>query len=213
MSDSPRLPARSVVVALFVVAACAVLAAGGLTAVVLADDRPRPTVQASAGRPSPSAREDTSRALGPPLCLVGSWRTVDERLMIKFYNNEDPIPFTVSGRAYDFRPDGTGTERMDNVVFTGTFQGNQLRLVGNGFSEFTWTATDKVITYGNRTRSEASFSYYDQRGFLETQPLPGDRPMNEVNDYACQGTQLVESNAGLGFQSAWVRTAASGVYG
>ena len=198
---------------LFAVAACAVLAAGGLTAAVLADDRPRPAVQATAGRPSPTAREATSRAAGPPLCLIGSWRTVDERLMIKFYNNEDPIPFTVSGRGYEFRPDGTGTERMDDVVFTGAFGGNQLRLVGKGFSEFTWTATDKVITYGNRTRSEATFSFYDQRGLVETQPLPGNVPMNEVNDYACQGTQLVESNAGRGFQSAWARTTAFGVYG
>ena len=213
VSESPRLPARSVVVLLFVVAACAVLAAGGVTAVVLADDGPRQAVPVAAGRPSPTARAATTRAPGSPLCLIGSWRTVDERLMIKFYNDEDPIPFTVSGRLYEFRPDGTGTERMDNVVFTGAFQGNELRMVGNGFSEFTWTATDKVITYGNRTRSEATFSFYDQRGFVETQPLPGNRPMNEVNDYACQGTQMAESNAGLGFQSVWARTTAFGVYG
>ena len=198
---------------LFVVAACAVLAAGGLTAVVLADDGPREAAPVAAGRASPTARADTTRPVGTPLCLIGSWRTVDERVMVKFYNDEDPIPFTVSGRTYDFRPDGTGTEAMDDVVFTGSFQGNQLRLVGNGFSEFTWTATDKVITYGDRTRSEATFTFYDQRGLVETQPLPGNRPMNEVNDYTCEGTQLVESNAGLGFRSVWARTAASGVYG
>ncbi|MCE6995179.1 hypothetical protein LZG04_10205 [Saccharothrix sp. S26] len=211
MAESPRLPVRSAVVALFAVTACAVLAAGGLTAAVLADDPPPQEVRAE--RPSPTAREETTRAAGTPLCLIGSWRTVDERLTVKFYRDRDPIPFKVSGRAYEFRPDGTGTERLDGAVFTGTSQGNELRLVGNGFSEFTWTATDKVITYGVRTRSEAVYSFYDQRGLLQTQPLPGNFPINEVNDYDCRGTQLVESNAARGLQGTWTRTAAYGVYG
>lgn len=199
-------------VALFAVAACAVLAAGGLTAAVLADDGPRQAVTTAAGRPSPTAREETTRAIGPPLCLIGSWRTVEEQVMVKFYNNEDPIPFTTSGRSYEFRPDGTGTERMDDVVFRGAFQGNELRLVGNGFIEFTWSATDKAITYGAPTRAEYTWAYYDQRGLVETQTIPSEQARHEVDDYACQGTQLVESNA-RGYRSVWARTTGFGVYG
>ncbi|MCC8249206.1 hypothetical protein [Saccharothrix luteola] len=212
MSDSPRLPARSVVVVLFVVAACAVLAAGGLTAVVLADDRPRQAAPVVAGRASPTARADTTRPVGPPLCLIGSWRTVEEQVMVKFYNGVDPLPMVTSGRAYEFRPDGTGTERMDNVVFHGTYQGNALRLVGNGIIEFTWTATDKAITYGTQTKAEFTWAYYDQRGLVETQTIPSEQVRHEVDDYACQGTQLVESNS-RGYRSVWARTAGFGVYG
>ncbi|PSL56034.1 hypothetical protein B0I31_104325 [Saccharothrix carnea] len=197
---------------LFVIAGCAVLAGGGLTAAVLADDRPRQVTSVAAGRPSPTVREDTTRPVGPPLCLIGSWRTVEEQVMVKFYTNEDPLPFTTSGRAYEFRPDGTGTERMDNVVFHGTFQGNELRLVGNGFIDFTWTATDRAITYSSPTRSEFTWAYYDQRGLVETQTIPSEQLRHEVDDYACQGTQLLESNA-RGYRSVWARTAGLGVYG
>lgn len=197
---------------LFVVAACAVLAAGGLTAVVLADDRPDQAAPVAAGRASPTARPDTTRPVGPPLCLIGSWRTVEEQVMVKFYNGVDPLPMVTSGRAYEFRPDGTGTERMDNVVFHGTYQGNELRLVGNGFIEFTWTATDKAITYVNQTKTQFTWAYYDQRGLVETQTIPSEQVRHQVDDYACQGTQLVESNAG-GYRSVWARTAGFGVYG
>jgi hypothetical protein len=199
-------------VVLFVVAACAVLAAGGLTAVVLADDRPNQTAPVAAGRASPTARPDTTRPVGPPMCLIGSWRTVEEQVMVKFYNNEDPMPFVTSGRTFEFRPDGTGTERMDNVVFHSTFRGNELRLVGNGFIEFTWTATDKAITYVNQTKSQFTWAYYDQRGLVETQTIPSEQARHEVDDYACQGTQLVESNA-RGYRSVWARTTGFGVYG
>ncbi|QQQ78928.1 hypothetical protein IOD16_11170 [Saccharothrix sp. 6-C] len=212
MSDSPRLPARSVVVVLFVVAACAVLAAGGLTAAVLADASPREAAPVAAGRPSPTARADTTRPVGPPLCLIGSWRTVQEQVMVKFYNNEDPLPFVTSGRAYEFRPDGTGTERMDDVVFQGTFQGNELRLVGNGIIEFTWSATEGTITYGAPTKAEFTWAYYDQRGLVETQTIPSEQARHEVDDYACQGAQLVESNS-RGYRSVWARTTGFGVYG
>lgn len=199
--------------ALFVVAACAVLAAGGLTAVVLADDRPGQAVAVPAGRPSPTARPDTSRAVGLPLCLIGSWRTVEDRMMVKFYTDRDRIPFTTSGRLYEFRPDGTGTERMDNVVHSGSFEGNELRFVGNGSSEFTWSATDTAITYINRTSAQLTWSYYDQRGLVATQTHPTSEPMNEVDQYTCKGTQLLVSNPGIGFQSLLTRTTAFGVYG
>ncbi len=198
---------------LFAVAACAVLAAGGLTAVVLADDGPRQATPVATGdRPSPTARPATTRAVGPPMCLIGSWRTVDDRLMVKFYTDEDPMPFTTSGRVYEFRADGTGTERMDNVTLSGSFEGNALRMVGNGFTEFTWSATDKAITYVDRTKAEMTWAFYDQRGHVDTQPVPVKQGLNEVDDYSCQGTQLVESNAS-GYRSVWVRTTGSGVYG
>jgi hypothetical protein len=213
VSAPPRLPARSAVVVLFVIAACAVLAAGGLAAVVLADDRPERVEPVVAGRVSPTERAAATRAVGPPLCVIGSWRTVEERVMIKFYNNEDMIPFSTAGRVFEFRPDGTGTERMDNVVFHGTFQGNALRLVGNGFIDFTWTATDKAITYGAQTRSQFTWAYYDQRGLVETQTIPSEQARHEVDDYVCQGGQLLESNAATGYQSLWARTTAFGVYG
>ncbi|NUT51290.1 MAG: hypothetical protein HOV94_28910, partial [Saccharothrix sp.] len=160
-----------------------------------------------------TARPDTSRAVGPPRCLIGSWRTVEERMMIKFYNNEDPILFTTAGRLYEFRPDGTGTERLDNVVYSGTFEGNELRLVGSGFTDFTWSATDTAISYLNRTKSERTWSYYDQRGLIETQTTSSTDPMNEVDQYTCQGAQLLESNPDIGYRSVWTRTTAFGVYG
>ncbi|ONI80262.1 hypothetical protein ALI22I_43615 [Saccharothrix sp. ALI-22-I] len=213
MSDSARLPARSVVVVLFAVAACAVLAAGGLTAVVLADSRPGPVTPVVAGeRPSPTARTAATRAVAHPMCLIGSWRTVDETLMVKFYNDEDPMPLTTSGRVFEFRPDGTGTERLDNVTLSGSFEGNALRMVGNGSTDFTWSATDKVITYIDRTRTDVTWAFYDQRGLVDTQPVTAKQGVNEVDDYSCQGTQLVESN-GSGYRSVWARTTASGVYG
>jgi hypothetical protein len=199
-------------VVLFVIAACAVLAAGGLTAVVLADDDTRP-VAAAGDRPSPSARPSATRAVGPPMCLIGSWRTVDERAMIKFYNNEDPFLFTMSGRVYEFRPDGTGVERMDNVVYSATFEGNEVRLVGNGTSEFTWSATDTTITYIHRTKTDHVWQYYDQRGLIETQALESDKPVDEVDQYTCQGAQMVESKPDTGYRGVWARTSAFGVYG
>jgi hypothetical protein len=200
-------------VVLFAVAACAALAAGGLTAVVLADSGPGQVTPVAAGdRPSPTARPAATREPGRPMCLIGTWRTVDETLPVKFYNDQDPMPFTTSGRVFEFRPDGTGTERLDNVTLSGSFQGNALRMVGNGFTDFTWSATDKAITYVDRTKAEMTWSYYDQRGLVETQPVVAKQGVNEVDDYSCQGTQLVESN-NAGYRSVWARTTASGVYG
>jgi hypothetical protein len=196
---------------LFVIAACALLAAGGLAAVALADDRPE-TASATGGRPSPTARESTTRAPGLPLCVIGSWLVVEETAMVKFYNNEAPLPMIASGVTYEFRPDGTGTTRIDGVVFRGTFRGNDIRLAGRGSYDFTWSATDKAITYVARTRSDATWTFYDQRGELSTQPVEPNPAQNEVDDYTCQATQLVESNSG-GYRSSMARTKAFGVYG
>jgi hypothetical protein len=211
VSDSSRLPARSAVVALFVVAACAVLAAGGLAAVILADDRPREAVAGAVGRPSPTVRESTTRAVGPPLCVVGSWVVVEEVSMVKFYTDQPPLRMTSAGETYEFRPDGTGTGRLDGVVVRGAFGGNEIRMVGRGSYDFTWSATDKALTYLARTRSDASYTSYDQRGERGTVALE-PKTMNEVYDHTCQTTRFVESSAS-GYRSARTRTTGSGVYG
>lgn len=196
---------------LFVISACALLAAGGLTAVALADDRPTPA-STTAGRPSPTAVESGTRAAGLPLCLVGSWLVVEEVSMVKFYTDQPPLPMTSAGLTYEFRPDGTGTARPDGVVLHGTFRGNELRVVGRGTYDFTWSATDKAVTYIARTRSDVTWTFYDQRGELSTQPLEVDPAQNEVDDYTCQSTRFVESNAS-GYRSTMSRTNGFGVYG
>ncbi len=212
VSDSPRPPARSAVVTLFAVAATAVVAGAVLTAVAVAKAGPSRATVESGDRSSPTPRTSSSRAAGLPMCLVGSWRSVEERAMVKFYSDADPILMTTSGRRYEFRPDGTGTERQENVVHTGSHQGNEIRLVANGTIEFTWKATDKQITYLARTSTTLVFTSYDQRGEIGSQPLEAKPDLNEVDDYTCQGNQAVESNSS-GYQSHWVRTDGSGVYG
>ncbi|OKI15467.1 hypothetical protein A6A25_14275 [Saccharothrix sp. CB00851] len=196
---------------LFVVAGCALLAGGGLAAAVLADDGPTPVASRS-GQPSPTARPETTREVGRPLCVVGSWVVVEEVSNIKFYTDEAALPMTSAGTTYEFRPDGTGTARLDGVVWRGTFRGNELRVVGRGGYEFTWSATDKAITYHARTRSDATWTFHDQRGELSTQPVAANPAQNEVDDLTCQATTLVESNSG-GYRAAMSRTASFGVYG
>src|SRR5262249_3088542 len=123
------------------------------------------------------------------------------------------LPFTLSGQVYEFHADGTGVVRQDNVTYSGSYQGNQLRIVGNGTIEFTWTATDRTVTYVAYTRTTLQFSYYDQRGLLSTVPVPANPNLNEVDQYDCQATRNTETNAGVGYHSSWVRTSAVGVYG
>ncbi|MEU6148837.1 hypothetical protein ABZ816_02440 [Actinosynnema sp. NPDC047251] len=214
MSDSSRPPAKSVVVSLFAVAATAVVAASVLTVVAVAKAGPsRGSAAESGERPSPTPRESGQpRAAGLPLCLVGSWLTVEEQSMVKFYNDADPILFSSSGRHYEFRPDGTGTERQDNVTLTGTHQGNELKIVANGTNEFKWKATDKQLTYLSRTNTTITYSFYDQRGLIATQPQEAKQDLNEVDDYACEGNQAAETNP-AGYRARWARTDGSGVYG
>jgi hypothetical protein len=198
---------------LFGVAVCALVAAFTLTMVVIADDGPeRFGPGASGAKPSPTARATTSRDVGLPACLVGSWRTVDEVLMVKFYTDQPIMPFVGAGRTYEFRPDGTATERVDNAVFTASFRGNQLRLVANGSLEYTWTATNSALTYVARTGGSFTWQYFDQRGLISTQQIPPTETMNSVYDYNCQPTRMAESNS-TGYRSAWARTAGFGVYG
>lgn len=196
---------------------CALVAATTLTVVVIADEGPETCCSGSGAvagsRPSPTARASASRAAGPPMCVIGQWRTVDEAFMIKFYTDQPELPFSSSGRVFELRPDGTGTERHENVVYTGSFRGNQLRIVGNGTIDFTWTATDRTITYVAQTKATITYSYFDQRGLLSTQPLTPNPNLNEVDDYTCAGPQLIENNTNRGYRSVWTRTAGFGVYG
>lgn len=193
---------------LFAVAVCALLTATTLTVVILTDRGPQRSAAAAAvpATPmSPTPRPASSRANArAPLCLIGSWRTVDEVFNIRFYTDQPEMRFTGGGRLYEFRPDGTGTERMDNVVLTGTFRGNELRIVGNGAMEFTWTASGGTLTYLAWTRSSITWSYYDQRGLLSTQPFETKADVNAAYAYTCQGAQVTESNA-TGYRSIWER--------
>jgi len=199
------------VITLFAVAAVA--GASALTAFAVADPGPGRDAAVPAGdRPSPTPRARSERDAGPPTCVIGSWYAVEEQLMVEFYTDAEPMRFTGSGRRYEFRPDGTGTERQDNVILTSTHEGNELRIVGNGTVEFTWSATDQRITYLARTATTLTWSYYDRRGLLSTQPQTVEPALNEVDDYTCRGNRATESNAG-GYSANWVRTDATGMYG
>ncbi|CAL9443638.1 hypothetical protein AB0A74_09830 [Saccharothrix sp. NPDC042600] len=214
MSDSPRPPGRPAVVVLFAVAAAALLGASALTAVAIADGGPAGGDPVAVGdRPSPTPRTPTSRAAGLPMCIVGTWRTVEDSLMLKFYTDADRIPFSGAGRRYEFRPDGTATEFQENWTLTGSYQGNELRLVGNGSTEFTWTATDRQVTYLARTKTSVVYESYDQRGHIGTTPQEVKADLNEVDEYTCQGNQFVEQNAANGYRSVWVRVEGTGLYG
>jgi len=164
------------------------------------------------GRVTPTPLPTTTRTAGPPLCLIGSWRTVDETFMIQFYTGLAKIRFTGKGRVLEFRPDGTASEKQTDLVLTGTYQGNEVRMVGNGTSELTWTATDRAITYPARTRTDITWASYDQRGLIGTWTGQPDPALNEVDDYVCSGDTVVESGS-TGYTSHWVRTSAYGTYG
>ncbi|HET9139582.1 hypothetical protein [Actinophytocola sp.] len=200
---------------LFAVAVCALLVAIALTVTVLTDERPEradAAVAVAATRLSPTTRPVTAtRAAGPPLCLIGTWRSTDEVIMNKFYTDQPPIPLVASGRILEFRPDGTATERLDGLTYSGTFRGNQLRLVGTGVAEFTWHATDRVITYPARTGSTVFWSFYDHRGLLSTTAPDGPNPtLNEDDPYTCQGNQFTETGS-TGYRGTFTRVA--GAYG
>jgi hypothetical protein len=147
------------------------------------------------------------------LCLIGSWRVVEETLTIEFYTNAPAMQFTGGGRQYEFRPDRTATERHDNVTHATTYKGNRLSFVGNGAVEYSWNATATEITYVARTKSTLVYSYYDQRGLISTSNPGTNNALNEVDQYSCSGTQMVETNQNTGYRAVWVRTTGFGVYG
>ena len=199
---------------LFTAAACALGVATTATASVLSQPEPERCCAAvpTADKVSAAPRTTTTRPSGPPLCLIGSWRAVDETFMVKFYTDRPEIRFTSKGREFEFRPDGTMVEKQDDIVMTASYGDVELRVVGKGSSEFTWTATDSAITYHARTKAEQTWSFYDHRGLLSTQSAYTET-MNEVDDYVCSGDTMQETNDADGFRSTWVRTDLYGVYG
>ncbi|PRY40790.1 hypothetical protein CLV43_106531 [Umezawaea tangerina] len=212
------LPGKSVIVLMAVATACALLASTAVTAVVATGGGPESCCGGAAGgaepvgSPSPSARPSSSRPAGPSICLVGSWRSVDETFMVKFYTNQPEMRFTGSGREFEFRPDGTIVERQKDFVITTVFQGRELRMVGNGSIEYRWAADDKAVTYSKRGNSSLTWAYYDQRGLINTELVTGDTDYTEVDEYTCEGKRVVE-NGKTGYRSVWERTSAFGVYG
>ncbi len=201
---------------LIAVAAGAVIAATTLTTVALSADEPDRCCPAGADGPvtgpSPTTRAAETRAAGPPMCLIGSWRSVEEIHSVKFYTDQPPMQFVGTERRYEFRPDGTGTEIHANSTLSSNWRGRQLKIVGNGSVQFTWKATDNQITYMAISNAQLNFQYYDNRGLLNTLPYANNPALNEVDDYICQGTQMAEGNSN-GYHSAWVRTTGFGVYG
>ncbi|MBG6139144.1 lipocalin family protein [Longispora fulva] len=163
---------------------------------------PRPTV-------SPSAAP--TRAPGLPLCVVGSWRVVTETAIVKFYSNADPFPASTSGKVYEFRADGTGTESYDNVTYTANSDGSTLRLTSNGSAEFTWTATGDTVTYLARTSTTLRHHWSVPEGELDSESKPQPE-LNETDHYTCAGGTFEESNA-TGYKSVWARTPGYGFYG
>jgi hypothetical protein len=216
VSESPLFAGRSAVVALFSVAGCALIAAVTLTAVGISADNPE---SCCSDEPHPVVSETTAtakaaanRPAGLPICLIGTWRSVDESSMFKFYSDQPASRFSGAGRLVELRPDGTGSERHDNFTLTGSFGSRVLRLVSAGTMEFKWTASDKAITYIGHTSATITYSFYDHRGLIETQPFKVNPNLNEVDPYTCGATQLSESSA-TGYRSTWVRVNGAGVYG
>ena len=205
---------RSAVAVLIAAGSCALGVAVPSTAAVLSGKGPERCCAAVSGtsRVTPTPLPSTTRPAGPPLCLIGSWRTVDETFMVEFYTDVPAIRFTGKGREFEFRPDGTVVEKQHDVVLSGTYQGNEVRMVGNGTSELTWTATDRAITYPARTRTDITWASYDQRGLIGTQPASPDLALDEVDEYVCSGDTVVETGV-TGYTSHWVRTSVFGVYG
>jgi hypothetical protein len=201
---------------LLVVCAVAALACAALSVPLLTASAPESCrgcpVADPAALPSPTGRPAATRAATQQHCLIGSWRTVDETMNIKFYTDVDPYPFTTSGRYYEFHPDGTAVERNDNVQFVGNHRGVETRVVANGWREFTWSATDSTITFVAITGADLTWSYYDQRGLLNSLPEQVDPQRNENKNYTCAGAQLVETGDN-GYRSVWQRTADYGAYG
>ncbi|MPZ80927.1 MAG: hypothetical protein GEV28_11220 [Actinophytocola sp.] len=216
MTGSLPTRSRRPVAILFVLSVVALLTTTALTVIAISSaDEPEPCcagpVAEAGALPSPTRPADATRKEGLPHCLIGSWRMADEVLMTKFYTDVDALPLTTSGRYYELRADGTGVERNANINMVGNYQGNELRLVVNGWREFTWTATGTTLTFVAVTKAKLTWSFYDQRGLLETQP-EGPRALNELNNYTCSGASVTETDAG-GSRSVWSRTTDYGAYG
>ncbi|MCE7004304.1 hypothetical protein LWC34_15880 [Kibdelosporangium philippinense] len=206
---------RSAVV-LFAVAGGAFIAATTLTAVVISADIPEPSDNAppTITPLAATATTQTTRPVGPPACLIGTWRSTDEHTTVKFYTDQPPFSFTGRGRFLILRPDGTGGERREGFTQTAQYRGREQRIVSDGKYEFRWSADAKAITYEGPSAAEMTFRYFDHRGLLNTQPLVPDPNWKEVDNYTCSATRLTETATNSsGYRSVWVRTKETGVYG
>jgi hypothetical protein len=217
VTASPAPRSRRPVLVLFVVSLVALLAASVLTVIAVAGaDSPERCCAGPVPAPeallSPTSATPGTRAATPAQCVLGSWLTVEDVLTVRFYTDSGEVPMTTRGRYYEFHPDGTGVERNQNIEIVGDYRGERIRIVANGWREFTWSATETAITYKAITRASLTWSYYDSRGLISTQPEPVNPRHNEVNDFSCSGGRLVESNAS-GFRSEWARTGDYGYYG
>ncbi len=210
------MPLSRTAVVLFAVAGGAFVAATTLTAVVISADIPERSSDA-APPVSPLAAvatTETSRTVGLPACLIGTWRSIEEYTTYKFYTDQPPFGFTGRGRFLILRPDGTGGERREGFTQTGRYRGGEQRMVSDGTYEFRWSADAKAITYQGPVTASMTFRYYDHRGLLNTQPLQPDPNWKEVDEFTCTATRLTEtSTSGTGYRSVWVRTKETGVYG
>lgn len=196
--------------ALLVVCAVAVLACVGLSVPLLTDPGPESCCATSVGvAPSPTHTPQVTRLAGPPHCLVGSWRVVDQRETIKFYIDDDPLAFTFSSgvRYYEFHPDGQAIER--NVDFT--MVSGRARTVRNGERTFTWSATDTTITYHSLAATTLTVDYFDQRGRLNPATEMPNPNLDETDDLDCTPTRATESKGD--YRATWERTADYGMYG
>ncbi|MEU5693134.1 hypothetical protein [Actinosynnema sp. NPDC020468] len=213
MTDPSRLPGKPTVLIVLLTALCALAGTVLLTAATVRHLPRRPAAAQEGDRPSPTPRSSSTREPGPPLCVIGSWQVAEDTVKIKFYTDADATTFTGSGRLFEFRPDGTGTEKHDNHVLKSTFEGNEIRIVSNGAQDFTWTTKDGTITYLTRTSSTLVYSYYDQRGLLDSHPAAGPGDLYDTNDFTCERGRAVESRRDVEYRSVWNRTTAYGVYG
>ncbi|MGY0232707.1 lipocalin family protein [Longispora urticae] len=162
--------------------------------------------------PRPSASPGPTRVVGLPACIIGSWRVVSETSMVKYYSNADPFAASSSpGKSYEFRADGTGTEKWDNVTYTANSGGSTLRLQSNGTAEFTWTATGDTVTYLARTSVNLKHHWSVPEGESDATSSP-NLSLNETDRYKCGATGFEESND-TGYRSVWARTAGYGFYG
>lgn len=200
--------------ALLVVCATALLACVALSVPLLTTTGPesRDVAPAAAG-PSPTRETPATRRDGLPNCLIGSWRVVSQEETIKFYIDTDPLPFTFGGgeRTYEFHPDGQVVERNDGFTMVGHHRGQKIRTVRNGERIFTWSATDRTVTYHSLVTTSLVVDFYDGRGRLDPATETTNRNFNETDDLTCAPTQVVEDIDG--YKSTWERTGDYGVYG
>jgi hypothetical protein len=201
--------------ALLVVCAAALLACVALSLPLLTAVGPESPdgPPAAAATPRTSTEAPATRRGAVPSCLIGSWRVVGQEETIKFYIDDDPLPFTFGEgeRSYEFHPDGQVVERNVDFTMVSSHRGQRVRMVRNGERIFTWSATGSAITYHSLAQTSLVVDFYDGRGRLDPATETPNRNFNETDDISCAATQVVETTDG--YSSTWQRTGDYGVYG